>query len=217
MVSLRCIGGWYCCFSAIAEIIGLGRIPGHSFLLDLLFSLSSFFFTPRASPVVAAVVWVLPQAQPSQSTELRLSGHRPGPSMGQKLLVFTGVGKAPLHQVTHWLKSQALGLISVLGTCPNPSTHPASQGTATSGHVSVLPHPQIFSSALMTPDSTNPLLISSISSSYRHKNEHLWKLHNHPHQSRVGRGRCIPFFSCGDKTGPTVQQCQDTAQSHCLC
>lgn len=109
MVSLRCIGGWYCCFSAIAEIIGLGRIPGHSFLLDLLFSLSSFFFTPRASPVVAAAVWVLPQAQPSQSTELRLSGHRPGPSMGQKLLVFTGVGKAPLHQVTHWLKSQALG------------------------------------------------------------------------------------------------------------
>lgn len=129
MIRLKGIGGCCYCFSTITETLGLGRTPGHH--------LTS---SPSGGPIVFLVrflfhswgnscswcyrfEWFESCLKPSQSTELWLGRHRPSPSMGQKLLVFTGVGEAPLYHMTHQfarvvacsgVKSQVLGG----DTCP---------------------------------------------------------------------------------------------------
>lgn len=203
----------------------------HSFLLHPLLSLSSFFFTPGAIPVVAAVVCVLPQAQPSQSTELRPGRHRPGSSMGQNLLVFTGVGKAPLHQVTHQfagvgahsgVKSQALGRDSCARNLPKSFHTPCQPGNSCLRVHFSIASPRNLLLCHDDPRFHQPHDVPTVSvalAAHVSMNKGPWTLHNHPHQSRARRGKCIPSSSCGDKTVPTAQQghpCQDTAQSHCL-
>lgn len=157
--------------------------------------------------------------------------HRPGSSMGQKQLVFTGVGKAPLHRVTHWfarvgahsgVKSQALGGDTCARNLPKSFHTPCQPGNSCLRvHFSVASPRNL----LLYHDDTrfhqphDVPAVSAALAAHVSMNKDPWTLHNHPHQSRARRGRCIPSSSCGDKTVPAAQQghpCQDTAQSHCL-
>lgn len=121
-----------------------------------------FFFTAGA---VTVVFGCLSQPQSSGSTELWLSRHRPstrtlmenGFHCGRQSTLLSGSMPVCQGHFHVWVSSPRLwDVTAILGTSPNPFTHPATQESVSSRHISVPPDLKVvFSDTRVTPDSTD--------------------------------------------------------------